>query len=301
LVIGGFASGKLAPFIIVPLARPSFAHDGTVLLTSLCTSENMLDHSALKSMKPLFMTPSYGGSVTADFARSMLTLNNGLWEHGMPGAIRIASGESLVTRARNEAVAQFLLDPSLTHLFWIDADIGFTTDQVFRLLLADRDVVAGVYPLKSFDWPAELPAGLNRDTFAARYLRYPVNAHDGVSGSVDKDGFREVSEAPTGFMCIRRSVIETMMARLPELQYVPDGPPDSPIRHLCYRFFDVMVEPSTNRYLSEDYAFCRRWRGIGGRVFIDTQSKLSHQGTYTYYGDFGSSLAASPRTAIGGE
>lgn len=260
----------------------------------------MLDHSALTSMKPLFMTPCYGGNVAANFANSMLALTNGLWQTGIFGKVRIDSGESLITRARNEAVARFLLDPSLTHLFWIDADIGFSVDQVFRLLLADRDVVAGVYPIKRFDWPAVLPSGLTKETLAQRYLRYPVNAHDGVSREVDDDGFLEVSEAPTGFMCIRRSVIETMMAQLPELKYVPDGPPDAPFRDFCYRFFDVMVEPSTGRYLSEDYAFCRRWRDIGGQVFVDTQSKLSHQGIYTWEGDFGASLASSPETSIGG-
>lgn len=260
----------------------------------------MLPLSALPSMKPLFMTPCYGGNVTANFANSLLALNNCLWETGMPGEVRIRSGESLITRARNNAVAEFLADTSLTHLFWIDADIGFTADQVLRLLLADRDVVAGVYPIKRFDWPAALPAGLTRETFAQRYLRYPVNAHDGVARDIDDEGFLEVSEAPTGFMCIKRSVIETMMEKLPELQYVPDGPPDTAIHDLCYRFFDVMVEPSTGRYLSEDYAFCRRWRDIGGRVFVDTQSRLSHQGIYTWNGDFGAALAVTPDTAVGG-
>lgn len=260
----------------------------------------MLDPATLASMKPLFMTPCHSGNVAANFANSLLALNNGLWQAGMPGEVRIRSGESLITRARNEAVAEFLHDRSFTHLFWIDADIGFSVDQVFRLLLADRDVVAGVYPIKRFDWPAVLPDGLTKETLSSRFLRYPVNAHDGVSSAIDRDGFLEVSEAPTGFMCIRRSVIETMIARLPELKYVPDGPPDSPLHDFSYRFFDVMVEPITGRYLSEDYAFCRRWRDIGGRVFVDTQSKLSHQGIYTWHGDFGATLAVSPETAVGG-
>jgi len=162
-------------------------------------------------MKPLFMTPCYGGNVMANFANSLLALNNAMWQTGMQGSVRIRSGESLITRARNEAVAEFLLDPGYTHLFWIDADIGFSVDQVLRLLLADRNVVAGVYPLKRFDWPGVLPGGLTQETFAARYLRYPVNAHDGVSPAIDGDGFLEVSEAPTGFMCIKRGAIETMI------------------------------------------------------------------------------------------
>lgn len=239
--------------------------------------------------------------VAANFTNSMLALNNTLWRVGMPGVIRIRSGESLITRARNEAVAEFLADPSFTHLFWIDADIGFTPEQALRLLLADRDVVAGVYPLKRIDWPATIPAGLDRDRFLARYLRYPVNAHEAVDMAIDSDGFMEVSEAPTGFMCIRRTVFDQLMARMPELKYVPDGPPDAWHRELCYRFFDVMVEPGTNRYLSEDYAFCRRWRELGGKIHIDTASKLSHQGIYTFQGDFAASYAASPASTVGGE
>jgi hypothetical protein len=260
----------------------------------------MLDQSALSSLKPLFMTPCYGGNVAANFAKSVLALNSALWKIGMSGEVCIRSGESLITRARNEAVAHFLLDASFTHLFWIDSDIGFTVDQIFRLLLADRDVVAGVYPLKSFDFPAQLAAGLTRQDLTSKFLRYPVNSHDGVSNVVEDDGFLEVSEAPTGFMCIKRSVIETMINRLPELKYVPDGPPNSRTHDLCYRFFDVMVEPATGRYLSEDYAFCRRWRDLGGRVFVDTQSKLSHQGLYTWLGNFSASISLSAETAIGG-
>lgn len=125
-----------------------------------------------------------------------------------------------------------------THLFWIDADIGFTPEQALRLLLAGRDVVAGVYPLERIDWTGEIPAGLTQAQFLERALRYPVNLHDGARLEVDDDGFMKVDEAPTGFMCIRRAVLETMIARMPELRYVPDAPPDSPLHGYCHRFFD---------------------------------------------------------------
>ncbi|WP_309791815.1 MULTISPECIES: hypothetical protein [Caballeronia] len=188
-----------------------------------------------------------------------------------------------------------------THLFWIDADIGFTPEQVLRLLLAGRDVVAGVYPLKRIDWTGEIPAGLTQAQFLERALRYPVNSHDGARLEVDDDGFMEVDEAPTGFMCIRRAVLETMIARMPELRYVPDAPPDSPLHGYCHRFFDVMVEPETGRYLSEDYAFCRRWRDSGGKVYVDARSTLEHHGAYTYRGDFGAALAYDSTRAVGGQ
>ena len=79
-----------------------------------------------------------------------------------PECILHMHSESLITRGRNKMVLRFLEDESLTHLFWIDSDIGFTPQQVCRLLLADRDVVAGVYPMKSMHWPKEgLPEGTN--------------------------------------------------------------------------------------------------------------------------------------------
>jgi hypothetical protein len=263
----------------------------------------MLSDQQLRQCKPMFVTPCYGGVAAVNFVRSLLALNNALWERGIAGIVRVTNGDSLVTRARNEAVAEFLATPGLTHLFWIDADVGFTPEQAFRLLRADRDVVAGAYPMKSIYWPDALPAGMTREAFHAHYLRYPVNAARGdqpMPLQVDADHFAEVSEAPTGFMAIRRGVFERMAAELPGLKYTPDGPPDSPHRELHYRFFDTMTEPETNRYLSEDYAFCRRWRDLGGRIYIDMTAKLSHQGIYVYPGDFAATFAAAPHHAVGG-
>lgn len=62
-------------------------------------------------------------------------------------------GESLVTRARNDCVAKFLAAPEWTHLFRIDADIGFSSEATFRLLRSGYDIAAGVYPLKRENWP----------------------------------------------------------------------------------------------------------------------------------------------------
>ena len=83
---------------------------------------------------------------------------------------------------------------------------------MFRLLLADRDVAAGVYPMKSFNWPAEgLPAATTREQFEVKYTDYPFNpinhGASQVSQFADSDGFVEVAEAPTGFMVIKRHVL----------------------------------------------------------------------------------------------
>jgi hypothetical protein len=116
---------------------------------------------------------------------------------------------------------------------------------------------------------------------------------------IDPDGFMQVREAPTGFMCIKRGVFDRLIAAYPELQYVPDWPSTYPEGGVHYRFFDVMVDPESRRYLSEDYGFCRLWEKIGGKVYVDANSNLSHQGERLYTGDFGATLRNALPSAVG--
>ncbi len=262
----------------------------------------MLEKGALKQIRPYIATPNYGGALTTNYVRSLLGLVNLAYQHGFAMQTRFLDGDSLITRARNRMVAEFMADARWTHLFWIDADIGFEPEAAMRLLLAGRDVVAGVYPHKTDAWPAlgiaqSLPAGSTREDFEARYPSFPTNLLQ--QRAVDSDGFMEVLDAPTGFMLIARHVFDRLATAMPELRYTPDGSghpevragqPEAPPH---YRFFDLMVEPGTGRYLTEDYAFCRRWQSLGGQVFVDARSRLTHQGLKTYTGDFERALRDS--------
>ena len=259
----------------------------------------MLPFSALNSMNVMFATPCYISGVTMNYVASVFSLALDSKHIGLPCILHLHS-ESLITRGRNVILIKFLSEESFTHLFWIDSDIAFKSEDVFRLLLADRDIAAGVYPMKRFNWPAQgVPAGTTREQFEDRYTDYPFNpighGSSRVSSHADADGFVEVAEAPTGFMVIKRHVLTHMMKKYPELNYVPDGPPNNPRRHLYWRFFDCMVDPDSGRYLSEDYAFCRRWRDIGGKVHVDLQCKLMHLGQHLFRGDLAESLRLQGR------
>ncbi len=117
---------------------------------------------------------------------------------------------------------------------------------------------------------------------------------------IDGDGFMQVREAPTGFMCLKRQVFDRMIAAYPELRYVPDWPKGTyPEGGVHFRFFDVMVDPVSGRYLSEDYGFCRLWENIGGEVHVDATSNLTHQGERLYTGDFATTLRTALPTAVG--
>jgi len=260
----------------------------------------MLELAALKDIRPFVATPNYGGVLTSNYVRSLLGLVNLAWTHGFAMHTRFLDGDSLITRARNRLVAEFMADARWTHLFWIDADIGFEPEAALRLLLAGREVVAGVYPHKIDAWPvhgldAPLPAGSTRQDFEARYPSFPANLLAGGAQQVDADGFLEVLDAPTGFMLIAREVFERLAQAMPELRYTPDQSGHAAVRAAQpvpphYRFFDVLAEPGNGRYLTEDYAFCRRWQSVGGQVFVDARSRLTHQGHKTYTGDFGQAL-----------
>lgn len=264
----------------------------------------MLPDSALKTMFPVIMTPNHDGKYFHNYTLSLLNLTASSFHNGLNLQISLQRGESLITRARNNAVADFLANPQWTHLFWIDSDIGFSPQAAYRLLLSDYDVACGVYPLKHDNWPSEgLPAEMTQAQFEARFTRYTVNHNQAdeqgeVVMEIGADGFFEVDEAPTGFMLIKRSVFERLMAAYPERQYQPDsiGVAD---RGLHYRFFDVMVEPESRRYLSEDYGFCKLWRDIGGKIHADANSNLSHQGARLYRGSFAESLTHSLPNAVG--
>ena len=262
----------------------------------------MLDPSALKQMHPVIMTPSHDGKYCHNYVISLLNLSSYANSIGLNIDILLQRGESLITRARNNAVADFMCNPQWTHLFWIDSDIGFEPEAALRLLLSDYDVAAGVYPLKCEKWPDKIPQSLSLQQIESLRTRYTVNTKEMKDTKVElvirPDGFMEMGEAPTGFMVIKRSVFEKMMTAYPELKYVPDSIGHSD-HGFHYRLFDVMVDPESKRYLSEDYGFCYLWRQLGGKVYIDCNSNLTHQGIKLYTGNFANSLRNNLPTTIG--
>ena len=241
--------------------------------------ESASRHAALSSPRPATAACSARG-LRAQPARAGATSR---MDQGYFDADTLYSdSDSLVTRARNRLVAEFMADTRWTHLFWIDADIGFEPEAALRLLLAGREVVAGIYPRKTDGWPAEglhapMPQGSTRADFEARHAQFPFNAL-GEPRTVDAEGLVEVLDAPTGFMLIERSVFTKLAAAMPELRYTPDSALDARAADWPhYRFFDVMAEPGDGS-LTEDYAFCRRWQSVGGRVFADARSRLERRG-----------------------
>ena len=92
-------------------------------------------------------------------------------------------------------------------------------------------------------------------------------------------------DAGTGFMMIKKDVIQEMFDKFPETKYANDLNIDNKFEPFMYALFDCIIDPDSRRYLSEDYTFCRRWQQIGGDIWLDPRVALNHVGHYTFRGN----------------
>jgi hypothetical protein len=231
-------------------------------------------------------TPCYGGMTTAIYTRSMLALAAACAGRGVRLSAHIDAAEAMISKARAELAAVFM-ESDATHLMFIDADIGFEPDQFFRLLSLDVDVAAASYPFKRIDWEkARRVALAGLPNLEAASLDYVVDwGVDNTPIAAVKD-FARVRRAPMGFMLIRRSVVQRLREAHPELRYKHISRHGDHAKDLPYRFalFESTIEEG-GLYLTEDYAFCRRWTELGGEIWLDIKSRLTHYGPHAFRGD----------------
>jgi hypothetical protein len=254
----------------------------------------------LQKQRLFIGTPMYGGQCTGIYTKSTNDLSMLCSSHKIPMKYYFLFNESLIQRARNYIVDEFLRS-DCTHLLFIDADIGFDPRDALALLALQvsdpekYDVVCGPYPKKTIAWEKVAAAaqhGVGKENpfdlekFTSDFVFNPVG---------DIKQFKlaepvEVAEGGTGFMLITREALEKYRDAYPELAYRPDhvrteqfdGTRD------IHAFFDCVIDPESRRYLSEDYFFCRMARKAGLSVWMCPWMKINHVGSYIFKGDMGS-------------
>jgi hypothetical protein len=241
-------------------------------------------------------TPCFGGQVSWLYAASLLKLQKAFTHRGWNINYLLQAGDALVTRARQTIVCHFLDNSSATHLLFIDADIGFEPEQVLRLLEFGADVSAAVYPVKQINWekmPGAVQAG--RSPLESATLSYVVE-REATEAMVVRSGFVKSRYAGTGFLMIRRSVLENMIEHYPELRYTHEHRASDPLTGSPWRsaLFNCMVDQTTGFYLSEDFSFCRRWTDMGGEIWVDYTSRLNHVGLMVYRGNMAAGVDLPP-------
>ena len=136
---------------------------------------------------------------------------------------------------------------------WIDADIGFNRLDIVSMVVADQDIICGLYPKKAIDWKRVAQAvsdGVPPEELHQPRGSFVVKPIDGTRryAAADSDGLVEIAAGGTGFMLVKREVFEALPDEVPE--YAVDGKVDQGVLHYRHR-------PRDDQLMSEDYYFCR--------------------------------------------
>lgn len=255
----------------------------------------------LRTKKLFIATPMYGGNCSGMYTKACNDLAMFCGHHGIDVKFYYLFNESLITRARNYCVDEFLRS-GYTHLMFIDSDIHFHYKDVLALLDLcsednDYDIVTGPYPKKTIAWEKICAAAAqgfadenpyNLEHFMGDFVFNPVKVQ-----SFRLDEPVEIREGGTGFMMIKRSVFDKYRKAYPELSYIPDH---ARTEHFdgsreIHAYFDTIIDPDSRRYLSEDYMFSQNARKIGIKLWLCPWMQLRHVGTYMFQGSM-SALAA---------
>ncbi len=212
---------------------------------------------------------------------------------------------SLVTQGRNLCVAEFLNHKdNYDYLLFIDSDISFKSETIFKMIDADKDIIACPYPMKLFEtkkmWNNIKETDMvksEEDMLSSGYM-YPIKI--GENKLIVDKGVMEVTHAPTGCMLIKRNVIDKLIAKHPELEiYQPTVINGKEIKkENLYNLFDTLHDPETKRYFGEDFGFCQRWTDIGGKVYVYIMDHISHIGDHEYCGRFYDMLTGLKRVDV---
>jgi hypothetical protein len=252
--------------------------------------ELTISSDALRQKKLFIATPMYGGKNDGLYMKSALDLQAFLLHHGIENRFSFLFNESLIPRARNYLVDEFLRS-GYTHLLFIDSDIEFDPNDILALLILDKDIIGAPYPKKSINWGAIKAAIIKDPNIPAGELEklvgeYVFNPIPGTKEFKVTEPL-EVMEIGTGYMMVKREVFLKFKEEYPHLKYKPDhvGQPNFDGSRYIHAYFDTVIDPKTHRYLSEDYMFCQYWREIGGQVWLCPWMKTGHQGNYKFTGD----------------
>jgi len=215
----------------------------------------------------------YNHTCNTEYMMSIIQLFNSLKDDKIDYSYYPIFFESLIPRARNAAVAQFLEDKTNTHLLFIDSDIIFKPEDVYRLIQANKEVIAGIYPKKYIVWD-RLKENPNDER-----VDFPIDGEIKIT----EDNFIESEYLPTGFLLIKREAIQKLIDANPELKYENDIDGYMNTEDNFYNLFRVGVKNKI--YESEDWGFCSLWREIGGKVLIHPDVNVKHLGWHEYSGN----------------
>lgn len=209
-------------------------------------------------------TPSFDGKTCQAYTASLVASAGLLQREGIGATYCLMAGNCHVDDARNALVREFLMS-DCDCLVFLDADIGWRPEDLVSLIKCPAQFVGGIYPKKTDE------------------LEFPVYVEPGTTLQADGLGLVEVHGLPTGFLKISRKAILEISQTYGHRKYTGqnDGPNDPPYVILFERTYE-----NGHRW-SGDYAFCQKWRGICGRLYVDPRFAFIHEGSKEWSGCLG--------------
>jgi len=220
-------------------------------------------------------TPMYGGLCCSEYVKSLLQLQSHLESNGHRLTTIFVGNESLVPRARNK-IARIFLEQTLdaSHLLFMDADQEFAVPDLMRMLGAEKEIIAGLVPMKGIAWD-RVRRGVEKNILELEALTGIFNVVPLEDEEVSGEPF-QVKYAGSGYMLIRRSAFDKTKAKVET--YSDRG-------EQTYNFFTQAVHDG--ELLSEDFNFCRLY---GGEIWVDPRARVGHFGAYRFRGSFMAAL-----------
>lgn len=218
-------------------------------------------------------TPAYSGELCTEYVYSLMNTFAQCLKNGIGFDFLIWPGLCYLDQAR-DLIAQKFLESDSTDLLFIDSDMGWDPKAVKRILEAEGDIVAGLYPFK-----------LDEESYP---VRVPVDA----SGMATRRGELVVLDgAPTGFLRIRREALEKMIENHPEWKVESHNPKTNKTQTYYHLF---RCEQEGTRWWGEDYNFCRKWIAMGGEVLGLPDIDFVHVGKKAWTGNFEKFMRKQP-------
>lgn len=237
-------------------------------------------------MQVIFSIPSLSKSVCAEFFQSALATQHVIYSKGIDQVWRMQGGDPYLAKVRNRLASEFLTNfPDATDLFFLDDDMGWHSDAILRVLNRPEDVVVGVYPKKKDE------------------TEFPVQMlFDDGGNFIERDGLYRVYLAPTGFMRIKRHVLEKFAA---ESGVYAD--PDAEGKDVqCWDIFRMGYIPNPDdamkgMWWGEDYFFSARCYQAGIEIWADPGRPgeiFTHRGGKVWGANFLDSIKMTQRRKL---
>jgi hypothetical protein len=248
-----------------------------------------------KSPYRIFVATPVHDQCSIHYAQGLLEFQKLCFEKNVLVTFQIMKS-SLVTQGRNLCVSGFL-ESNCTHMLFVDSDIMFNADSIFKMIERDKDIISIPYPLKTMNWKKvwdrwnegkiKKPEDIGK--WANLYPMKIADPHDNVT--IER-GVIEVTHSPTGCMLIKREVFDKLIQHYPNKKIVQNTVINGEYvnKPHMWNFFDCLHDPVEKTYLGEDFAFCKLWRDIGGKCYSFIDDPIAHYGEYEYQGRFADEL-----------